>query len=739
MRCPRIVSVLLLIPVITHAQVTSFTDSSFAQEYHVAYPLPGDSREAAVRSITADQNDNIWIATKYGILVRKHAATNWVAPVKLDNPGPAYAVATHSNGDVFMGTWNGLYRNTNKGVQLITGTEGPIASICSASEGLYAAGPKGIWFWDGRSCSKLNYPIARSVRKIISDQHKGIWVGTDVGLYHCTPNGMQQFVDTSYLASAYVKGISLDELGQVWTGGLGGISILANGRRNRQIQPADGLPSRFVNCISRSANGTMWIGTEMGLVRFSQNGAHSLLFSRRWLLDDQVNDIAFDAAGNAWVATAKGVSAIMKSAMTLSAKQDYFYDILMKRHIRAPWIAGQCHLDTPGDVNSWQPEDDDNDGEFTGNYLAMESFRYAVTKSTDAREKAKKAYHFLQQLEEITGGDGYFARTMVPPDWAGKVHDPNRQYTPAEIAEELVKDPRYKPLEIRWHTSADGKWLWKGDASSDEWCGHMLGYFFYYELAADEAEKEQVRKHVSRLLDHLIAHDFNMHDKDGSPTHWSVWSPNLLNRDPEWQPDQNQNSMEILAFLKFGFYITGQKKYQDHYLRLINKEHYLENMGRVTAQNPAWFIYYDVTMQAYLYPIFLHCEKDPKLLQFYRDHLETWMNRRRMDQNPLINFLYCYASGKKQELTASVNFLTDTPLDLVDWTIDHTRREDIKLVNRPVLDELQVNELPPPSIRQVVRWDKNPWTATGGYPNMEREPVFWLLPYWMGRYLNMIR
>jgi hypothetical protein len=114
------------------------------------------------------------------------------------------------------------------------------------------------------------------------------------------------------------------------------------------------------------------------------------------------------------------------------------------------------------------------------------------------------------------------------------------------------------------------------------------------------------------------------------------------------------------------------------------------------------------------------------------------MDKRRNDNNPLLNFLYCYASNKKEELVNSIEFLKDTPLDLVDWNIDHTKREDVKLVRFPVLDDLQVNELPPPSIRAAVRWDKNPWVANNGYPDMEREPVFWLLPYWMGRYLNMI-
>ena len=41
-----------------------------------------------------------------------------------------------------------------------------------------------------------------------------------------------------------------------------------------------------------------------------------------------------------------------------------------------------------------------NDGEYGGNYLAMESFRYAVTKSEDARVKAGKSFRFLKFLQE---------------------------------------------------------------------------------------------------------------------------------------------------------------------------------------------------------------------------------------------------------------------------------------------------------------------------------------------------
>ncbi|WP_259016407.1 ligand-binding sensor domain-containing protein [Emticicia fluvialis] len=731
-----------------HESAATYKDAPFWQEYHEAYPISENAEENNVRSIVIDKANNVWVATASGIFMKKANESNWASIQNATDKGPAFAVNTDNEGTVWLGTWNGIYRFKNNQLEKLQGVNPPVSAICTAKEGVYALGPHGIWLFDGQAfkkpqSDKEGYQLPRSVRDVISDNKGGLWIASDVGLYHTNNHETRVFRNKEDVISGYIKGIAIDSNQHLWAGGLGGVSIIQADKKIREITPKQGLPTVFVTCVAKAPNGTLWVGTEQGLVRYQPHtstpySSYSMLFSRRWLLDDHVNDIAFDAQGNAWVATAKGVSAIKRRQMTLAQKNDYFMDVLMKRHIRAPWIAGQAHLRIPGDTTTWQPEDDDNDGEYTGNYLAMESFRYAVTKSPEAKENARKAFGFLKLLQEVTDTEGFFARTVVPASWS-TLHDGNRTFTPRQLADELVKEPRFKPVEVRWRKSKDGKWLWKGDTSSDEMCGHMFGYFFYYELVADEAEKAIVRQHVSRIVDYLIKHNFNFIDIDGKPTRWSVWSPDQLNRDPEWAPDRNQNSMEMLAFLKFAHHITNNEKYQQQYLRLINEEHYLENMAQVPNQNRAWFIYFDAILQAYLYPILLKCETDPERLAFYEKHIDHWFEIRKADHNPLINFIYCYSRGKKQEVTNSVDFLKDTPLDLVDWHIDHTKREDIQLVRNIVLDELQVSELPPASIRKTVRWDKNPFDARGGDPQVEREPVFWLLPYWMGRYTNMIQ
>jgi len=717
----------------------AYQDTAFWQETHEAYPLPMGMENSDVRSLIVDAESTVWIAAAAGVFIKKANHSQWKAALTGEEMGPAFSVMTDAQSNVWVGTWKGVYRFENNQPKLIPGPEAPISVICSAYKGVYAIGPKGIWFFNGQNFIKKSYEIPRSVRNAVTDNQGGLWLASDVGLYYINKEEKTTVLrGRDEIISGYIKGITFDQVQHLWAGGLGGVSIIDQFKKKRAITPTEGLPSVYVTCIKADAEGTVWVGTEKGVVRYYANGSHSLRFSRRWLLDDHVKDIAFDKNGNAWIATLKGVSVIKRQKMTLAQKNDYFHDVLLKRHIRAPWIAGQCRLEKAGDLSTWQPEDDDNDGEYTGNYLAMESFRYAATKSPDAKENAKKAFDFLKLLQEVTDTDGFFARTIVPSDWTN-VHDGNQTYTSQQLAEELVKEPRFKPVEIRWRKSKDGKWLWKGDTSSDEMCGHLFGYYFYYELVADETEKKVIRNHVARIVDYLITHNFNFVDVDGKPTRWSVWSPDQINRDPEWAPDKAQNSMEMLAFLKLAHYMSNDDKYQKEYLRLINQEHYLENMAQVPHQNPAWFIYFDVMLQAYVYPMLIKCEKDPKRLAFYQKHMDDWFEKRKGDHNPLINFIYCYARNKQVELQNSVDFLVDTPLDLIDWPIDHTKREDVKMVREPVLEDEQVNILQPPSLRMTVRWDKNPWTAKGGDPYREREPVFWQLPYWMGRYLGMIR
>ncbi|MCD6598589.1 MAG: hypothetical protein J7L04_12920, partial [Bacteroidales bacterium] len=251
-------------------------------------------------------------------------------------------------------------------------------------------------------------------------------------------------------------------------------------------------------------------------------------------------------------------------------------------------------------------------------------------------------------------------------------------------------------------------------------------------------EKERVAHHFSKIMDHLMRNDFNLVGVDGKHTKWGVWSPKILNNDPEWAPERALNSLELLSFLKFTYHITGDEKYQQAYLKLIHEDGYIENAKMLHNTNPAWETYFDIYLSLYVYPPLLMYEDDPAIKSEYQAHLDQWFKKHKETNSPFLNFTYNYLTGGQDELDNSIFFLKDAPLSLVDWQIDNGKREDLQVIRKPIMESLQVNELRPPSEYRTLRWDRNPYASISGNPAQERDPVYWLLPYWMGRYLGLI-
>jgi hypothetical protein len=80
------------------------------------------------------------------------------------------------------------------------------------------------------------------------------------------------------------------------------------------------------------------------------------------------------------------------------------------------------------------------------------------------------------------------------------------------------------------------------------------------------------------------------------------------------------------------------------------------------------------------------------------------------------------------------------PIQQVPWNIDHTIREDVKIVRKPVLEMLQIEEVPPVSLRARYRTTPSAVSGRFGTGHEERKPVYsWLVPYWLGRYIGAIK
>jgi len=705
-------------------------DMPFVQEYHEAYPVGDEAGANDVRSVAVDPSGNVWAATAAGAYVMKAGTTAWVAQMSEADAGPAFDVVIDGKGVAFVGAWNGICHATAEGLARLEGTAEPIAALWVDADGKVS----GI----GPDCNddevwKGDVAPSRNIRAALADPKGGVWLATGTSLFHHSESGDTLYRAEEDLLSCDVYDVAFAPDGSLWIASLGGITVRKAGRRVGHFMPEDGLPSVRVQCVACGPDGRMWVGTERGVTRFDGQ-SWSLRHSRRWLLDDDVRDVAFGPDGTAWMATAAGVSAIKQRKMTLAEKAAYFERVTRERHIREPFIVEKCRLPVPGDTRRWEPEDDDNDGSYTAQYMVAECFRYAVTKDDEAKANAKKALDFLLLLQTVTETPGFIARTVVPSDW-DHMHDPGDQFDEKEWAERKARDPRHKRVAKRWLPSRDGKWLWKRDTSSDEITGHFFGYHYYYDLAADDTEKARLRDHVRRAMDHIIDGGYVLVDIDGTHTRWGVWSPEKLNHDPDWAPERGINSLEILSFLKTTYHITGDEKYQQEFLGLLNDHGYADNVRRAKTYQPAWSTHIDTELLAMAYPALFKYEVDPELRALFRDSFDTWYRGARNDGSPYFNFTYAACTGEEPDLVDSLAFLRASPLDLVNWRVDNTRREDVRLVRSPILEAIQTDRLLPADERAIMRWDKNPYEAVlGDGGHTEWAPTFWLLAYWMGRY-----
>ena len=715
----------------------STPDVPVPHQRHETYPLPVEAAQD-VRALQVDPADQIWAATGDGVYLMPADRSGWKRIAERPISGPTYDLALDASGTLWVAAWNGLHQIREGTPGQIPGIDTPVRALAAVGDLVITGGPAGFHRVRGSTVDRWTPGCTRYFRRIQA--------GPDHTLYFATAMGLFRFHEGQghYLTPAFdrlsvdVRDIAAGADGELWAATLGGVLRFQHDQLQNQWNPDDGLPSGDVRSVTRAGDGSIWIGTDQGIARF--NGQEwSVRQGRRWLLDNDVRRIAFDGTGAAWVATGRGVSRLVETNLTLAAKADQFLAILQARHVRAPGIVEKCRLRIPGDLTSWEPEDDDNDGGYTALYLAMESYRYAATGNPEARAAANRAFATLEFLQRVTGTDGFVARTVIPADWK-TMHDPNVTLTETEWAEEWIDDPRNKRVPVRWRPSADGQWLWKGDTSSDEISAHMFGYYIFHALAADDAHRTRVRAQVTRIVDHLIENGLLLVDTDGRHTRWGVWAPERLNQDPDWSMERGINSVEVLSFLKLAHHLSGDPKYEAEYRRLIEDHHYDRNTLEAPNLNPAWRTYIDTELLAFAYPALLTLERDPNLRRTYLRSFDRWHDSIRGDGNPFFEFLYAsQADPGEANLEGAHAFLRDVPLDLVRWTMDNSRREDLHLRRSPTVEALQTDRLLPPSEIGYTRTDQNPWLAVqGDGGHTESDGVFYLLPYWMGRHHRLI-
>lgn len=625
----------------------------------------------------------------------------------------------------------------------------------------------------GGKANPVPWLAERRINQIALDSQGTLWVASGAGLFQQSGQDWQG-VDAldeggRNWTAKNVLGVAYDNKGRLlWFASKAGVGC-REGASWHFYEGKDGLPWNDFTGITAGPHGDMWFATHLGVIRF--DGVEwQYRQGRRWLPNDDVSAIGVDASGNAWMATSAGLGCLERRAMTLAEKAE-LYEEEIKRYIkRTPYgFVAEAALKRQADRSSADPQDSDNDGLWTAMYGAGECFAYGATGDAGAKRRATEAFEALRFLQKVTQGcehsppKGYIARTIRPV----ALPDPNIGRLAGDLQEQK-RDKLWKAYEPRWPRSADGKWFWKSDTSSDELDGHFFFYPLYYDLCADTPqERERVREVVRDITDHLISHEFCLVDFDGKPTRWGVYGPELLNNNPYWWAERGLKSLSILCYLSVAAHVTGDSKYEKAARELIDRHGYAHNAMNTKLQHgPGSGNQSDDEMAFMCYYGLLRYSHDENLKSLIRySFFQYWVNEA-PEMNPFFNFAYAtHNLGRSVEgvwgavsvspwlgwQEDAMSTLYGFPLDRLNWPHRNSHRLDIvelPTVRSSDLDSpdrsrergYRVNgKVLPVENRHFNHWNTDPWQLDyGGNGGELAAGTVFLLPYYMGLYHGFI-
>ncbi len=699
-----------------------YSDKAFLQDYALKYPLQTAATD--LHQVRSDRNGVVQVLSSQGLLRPAAAALatdNFYRPLSAMN---ILALESYQQQFIYLtdkavlsNAWAGKFFVQHDIPEASHLAMGPTFSFMLAAAGELA------YFQDGKAVWKKQLGDFAPLELLYNEAEKYFLILEKNHIYRfdITEQRLKKVYKGDALTAMTIDGDSL----LIGTSD-GFLSLNKNTFKAQKILNR-ALPWPEITAI-KNINGQLWFGSHRGAFSLKAEGGFNYYASKRWLLDDDVLDIQPGPDGSVLILTQSGLSQIAYREMTLADKAAHFEKIQRQRHIRYGF-SSEVRLKTPGDLSSATLVDTDNDGLWTSMYLAAELFRYAATQSDDALRNAYEAFEAMEQLELINPLDGFPSRTY------------EREGFPVS---DNVLDADGEPI---WRLTEDGRWRWKSTTSSDESCGHFFVYALFAELVPDPAWKARAVTQIKRQMDHLIDNDWYLVSWNGKPTEWGRFNPDYVNKFPINVGDRRLNSTLMLTFLQTAFHFTGEARYQDKAAELIEKHGYQKNVLRPASMvrfvegevlSDVWN-HSDDEMYFLTAPALYKYAYSEQMQKAYAKTVKSHWQEERSEGNPLWNFIYAMSGGEEVDLEASVEWLQEFPLDLIDWSVSNSHRKDLEFL-KPNFRGQKTTQLLPPDERPLHLHNKpNYYNDADGGARQESPPYIYLLPYWMGRYVGAIQ
>jgi hypothetical protein len=710
----------------TLATKEHYTDKPFIQDYSIKFRL--DTGDVKLLKVVSDRNGYIQILSSDGLLrprdgqflfpgqLVKDVQDRQTSDKKIAGIGVYKDQLVYLDDKAFLSNaWAGkLYsRHSLPGAKIFTGGK-EMAFLISDGKKLILL-KDSVKLWEDNITGD-------EIKDIKFDEENNLfWIlgKATISVFSPDKKEVNTIVNNNTLTCIGIAG------GKLIAGTTDGYFEIDTKTRKQTGEINKVLPWTDLTAIAE-INGNTWFGSTRGAFMKRKDGKFNYYASERWLPSDSVADIAKGPDNSVLILTGKGLGRICFKEMTLYDKAMFFEKQVRERHIRTGFNATVSGMKN-GDVTTGSMEDSDNDGLWTSMYLAGETFRYAVTKSDEALQNVRESLDAMERLYTINKIPGF----------------PSRSF----------ERRGYKYHDEAWRRADDPEWDWKSTTSSDEAIGHIFAFGVIAELVDEPELRTKAIMLIDTLMSHILKNNFYLIDWNGEPTRWGRWNPEYVNARPTMVGDRKVNASNITAMLQTAYHFTGKEKYREAILSLLKENGYLENLMRPMKSigmappdadelskdlSDGWNHSDDEMYYCGYWGLYRYALNDTLKAKYREAIIDHW-EIERPEKEGLWNIMTAIAGAEKIDLDEAVWYLQEYPLDLVNWTIMNSQRKDIKRIE-PNFRKQTTEEVLPPDETRIARHNSNMFDLdeNGGGRSENSAGDIWLLPYWIGRYLEVI-
>jgi hypothetical protein len=714
------ISLFFLFSTNLYAQVP---DTPFIQPVSVKYKIAKDLKGSKLKKVVIDYNDRVFVLTNKGLgKVEGNKVGKNLLYRPLIGKIPVDITIQEGTGDLYYLFNDHFLSNMDAGKPYGSLPSGKFNRIAVAVDSsVLLAGDKTIALYTNVIHGKLRPVVSPAETAIAIKSYQNTF-------YVLYPDGVYKLKNDKLKLPSKGKGLKAFAFrgDEIFLGTKHGYYSIGIHTGNTVLPLQKKIPIRNINELM--VTGELWAGTGKGAFMKNTTSGFSYYASKRWLNEDHVISMAADPQGNVYLLTPTGLNEIKFTKMTLRQKAKYFQHMTRQRHIRYGLLA-PVSMKIPGDLATGEMIDTDNDGLWTSFYLGSQAFRYAATKNPQARRYCWESFAAFEKLLSITSVEGVPARSFER------------------------KGVKSLSDASEWHPSPDSGWVWKDNISSDEFVGHMFAAAVMDEFVVQtKAEKKRVADFVDKELTNIIKHKWNFVHPNGKPTEWGRWNPKYINGYPKTISDRKLGSTDIIAGLELGYALTGKAIFKKKAFNLMYKHGYLDNI-MISPYNlhatPGIFYkghnmgeggwnHSDDEMEFLSYWVLYHYAFNNSLRHKFAKAIKAYWEIERPEKNPVWNLITLGTEGSFDR-AATLWYLRQYPLDQIRWNIKNSIRKDLTFLKPNFRHQYTKNVLSPEE-QPVHRWNANNFDLDGGDGGKEEYGgADYLLPYWMARYLNVIK